>query len=148
MQLKRDTDYALRIMLCLTDQCLVKQTAPNGLSMLDISALTGIHKLSAERICGDLVRGRFIIRRTGKGREVRFLPREGLGDASLLEVVTATENSADLFAVFDRRARPYQRSGALLRHIEEQSKELLSQTTIHDLLDGSIQGHRLAPEGR
>ena len=65
MQLKRDTDFALRILFCLKQNHDKKDAeGPEGLTLTEIAKQTGVPKLAAGRIC-DCLQARGMIRLSG-----------------------------------------------------------------------------------
>ena len=136
MQLKRDTDYALRILFYIGGQQSGTDAASNGFSSSDISTQTGVPRMSVDRICGYLGEKRIIAAKTAENGEYLYYPGPGFGRKSLLEVVRAAEGGADIFAVFDRKSPFYRAHGARLREIQAGLDKLLSDISLKDFLGG------------
>ena len=72
MQLKRDTDYALRIMIC-TAKHIQKNNQDKGVLKTDIATDTGIPKPAFNRICSRLEEKGMLYTATGaKGEKLLF----------------------------------------------------------------------------
>lgn len=134
MQLKRDTDYALRILFHIGEQCAGKNEASEGLSLLDISSRTGVPRISALRICGYFAAENILLAAKTKSNETRYFPGPLLYRQSLLNIIRVTESSADLFAVFERGSRLYKMRGPRLQAAQAEIERTLSAITVGDLL--------------
>jgi len=134
MQLKRDTDYALRIILCIGESWLDSRADPDGLSLSEISLHTGVPKISVNRICGNL-KDRMILS-SGRTTEksVSFYPCPAFFRLSLLDIIEASEDNVNLFALFDRTNRLYSAQTERLQRVQNDIESILSGTTVEDLL--------------
>ncbi len=133
MQLKRDTDYALRILLCMGEQSLDGDAPAAGLTLPELSARAGVPKISANRICGYLECKNILSKRRENG-ELLYFPGEALTRQTLLDVLSATEGGAHLFAVFDRKTELYRTYGAQLEAVQKAIEDVLSGVSLADLL--------------
>ncbi len=140
MQLKRETDYALRILLYIGQRCS-DETAPcEGVSIFDISSQTGIPRIRAGRICGYLKETGLIRETASETHETLYAPGEGLLQRSLLDIVAVTEYNTHLFAVFDRQSQLYRSQARQFQKIEAEIEEILSNIPLQALLQGEEQG--------
>ena len=134
MQLKRDTDYALRILFHIGEQCSAKEEVPSGLSLLDISSRTGIPRISAQRICGYFVASKALLSARTKDNETRYYPGPRFYRQSLLSIIETIERSADLFAVFEKNSHFYKLRGQRLQAAQQAVEQTLDDITLEDLL--------------
>ena len=55
MQLKRDTEYALRILYAIAGSSVPRKNPPHiGVTLNEISALSGVPRVGIDRICSQL----------------------------------------------------------------------------------------------
>ena len=108
MQLKRDTDYAIRILYCLRQNGDVGHTGERkGMTLSEIAMQTGTPKLVAGRVCESL-KEKGMIAAAGQDRAERsYCSTETQSEYSLLDVIEAVEGTCQLFAVFDKRFAGY-----------------------------------------
>jgi len=134
MQLKRDTDYALRILLYIGEQWPYRDASGDGFSVSEISSQTGIPKISANRICGYLEIKDTLSSRKTDDNDALYYPGPAFYRKSLLDVLEATEQGANLFAVFDKKSGLYKKQNRQLKKIQNEVEHVLSSTTIEDFL--------------
>ena len=140
IQLKRETDYALRILLYIGQRCS-DETAPcEGVSIFDISSQTGIPRIRAGRICGYLKETGLIRETASETHETLYAPGEGLLQRSLLDIIAVTEYNTHLFAVFDRQSQLYRSQARQFQKIEAEIEEILSNIPLQAILQGEEQG--------
>ena len=132
MQLKRYTDYALRIMVCLEER-LKRDRSLQGVPAPDVIAAAGIPIVSFNRICGLLEEHRLIYRKISRANEVRLYPGENFKKQSLLSVAEAVEGNMDVFAVFDRQSSVVQMYESKLFEVQRKMYRELSGVTIAKL---------------
>ena len=136
MQLKRDTDYALRILFCLREkqaEDISRRTA--GWTLPEMAATIGAPKLAVSRVCEKLSKAgliRFCPAPERGGKKCLF-PAD-LAGRSLLEVTRAVEDTGDIFAVFDAGTPMYQHCEGRLKEAQEQVKEALEGISLQRLL--------------
>jgi len=142
MQLKRDTDYALRIILYIGVYWPEREQTSEGFSLSEISSQTSVPRISADRICGYLKDSDILSSvRTGTN-ELLYHPGKDFYDRSLLDVINAAEDGVQLFAGFDRKSLFYRERDETLRRIQESVDETLSRITIRQFLDGEKDASR------
>jgi len=93
MQLKRDTEYALRVLFCVGRQT-PEGGAARGLTLGEISAAAGVPRVSADRICAALERAALLESRRGAAGEQVYAPGQDFARRSLLDVMRVTEHGA------------------------------------------------------
>ena len=138
MQLKRDTDVAIRILYCL-NQNRESQSAgeTNGLTLAALAAQTGVPKTVVGRICEYLYRdGMIRLSPEMENGEKTYFAGEELLSVSLLKVVTAVEGTVQLFAVFDQTSAAYKRGQTQIKTVQEKVERVLSETRMGQLLEG------------
>ena len=135
MQLKRDTDYALRVLYCLKqhDEANPKHQS-SGLTLSEIAAQTGLTRLVAARICECLC-DKGILRESKRPdkEDTIFSPRQALSSLTLLDVVVDVEGTGQLFAVFDKKSAAYRSCEAEMMSVQRNAEKVLAQTTLDSL---------------
>lgn len=134
MQLKRDTDYAIRILLVMAESAQSKK------ELQILSLKTICEKISAPgqvtlRLCNLLSDEGYIKKEEIDGNTAMYMPEEKLFDTTLLDIIHTVEGQSDLFAVFDRRAEVYEKYGPALASVNEVVSDELSKITIQSLLN-------------
>ncbi|MBR6407848.1 MAG: Rrf2 family transcriptional regulator [Clostridia bacterium] len=129
MQLKRDTDYALRILYCIGKNFSIKGVVHCGLTLPEICMQSGVPKLAANRLCEKLLK-KGIIRSRKRRSETIYYPSGQFKNQSLLGIIETTENTAQLFAVFDKKNGLFRRYGEKLETIQDEIEEVLSNATL------------------
>lgn len=144
MQLKRDTDFALRILFCLKQAGTgATKDGPGGCSLTELAVRTGLSKTVAGRICDTLAANGILLPHyeSETGEESCYSIREP-GDCSLLDVVVAAEGTGRIFAVFDRRSDMYHHCEQKIQTIQDRTESLLREIKITQFLDCSGNGER------
>lgn len=99
MQLKRDTDYALRILFCLTKQYGGKK---EKLTIQELCQNTRIPKTIVFRLCCKLEEANLLkTTDTAEGYTSYSIESETL-NKTVWDVIQATEGNCNIFAIFDR----------------------------------------------
>ncbi len=142
MQLKRDTDYALRILTCAAERKKNKRTFSGGLTLQDLSMYTGMPRVSVDRICRCLEKKKLLIKATGVKNETVYFATERSDELSLLDIIAAVEQETDLFAVFDKKSDMYRTQEEKFSDIQHRMEEYLSQIKVNDFLKTGIFGVR------
>ncbi len=101
MQLKRDTDYALRLMLGVA-----KYADENGILLVELCRHASVPQTIASRLCSKLVKTGFL-RENKAGSQSLYFAGDDIRNKTLLDVVQAIEGTADMFAVFDHSTELY-----------------------------------------
>jgi len=133
MQLRRDTEYALRI-LAIIGEKRTDRTSPGGVTLSEISAQSGVPRVGVDRICGYLESAVFIESGKGENGEVLYFPAAGFSDRSLLDVMQITEHGTQLFAVFDKSSSLFVNAGQALQSVQAGVERTLSTLTLADLM--------------
>lgn len=133
MQLKRDTDYALRILSCIGSRDGGGMAMPEGLSLRSISSLTGVPKLSANRVCRNLEHKKILFSENAAGGELIYRPTEGFYERTMRDIIDATEGSFKLLAVFDKKTTLYRKHRTRLEKMQEEVESVLQKITLKDL---------------
>ncbi|MBQ1705827.1 MAG: Rrf2 family transcriptional regulator [Clostridia bacterium] len=136
MQLKRDTDYALRILSCIGSRSAEGTMPPEGISLRTISSQTGVPKLSVNRVCRNLEHKKILSVETSAGGDLMYRPAEGFYERTLLDAIMATEGSFKLFAVFDKKTALYRKYRGKLEKTQEEVEKSLQKITMKDLSEG------------
>lgn len=136
MQLKRDTDYAIRILYCLRQNGDVGHTGERkGMTLSEIAMQTGTPKLVAGRVCESL-KEKGMIAAAGQDRAERsYCSTETQSEYSLLDVIEAVEGTCQLFAVFDKRFAGYKSSENQIQKIQKQTEGVLAGATLGVLFE-------------
>ena len=101
MNLQRNTDYALRIIICILKLCSNKTIYRHGISMYNICVQTGVQNFTASRICELLCQKNLLLSSYATdGSSSGYLPSESLERLTLLELINIIEGNTDLFALF------------------------------------------------
>lgn len=134
MQLKRDTDYALRILLCAA-----KQDPENkfGMTVPEFSKNTSVPVTIASRLCRNLADAKFLNVTDPSDGCVRYMLRQSAFKKTLLNVICAVEDHGDLFAVFDRATELYAICRDYFDKVNHQLSNSLNSITIAELLEKS-----------
>ena len=135
MQLKRDTDYAMRIIMRLAQQDAIpgKLTAP--VSLLEICRETGVPRTSAARICNRMVDAGMLQSATsGSPTTQAYISLCDPNAITAKDVICLTEGRLDLFAVFDKNTELYRRFGEVFDDAARRIDEALSDVTVGDIL--------------
>lgn len=134
MQLKRDTDYALRIILYI-----VKQSEPEKtwLSIYDLSKNTAVPPAIIARLCRSLAEAKILNVIPSTDKTVKFALRRGAMKKTVLDIIRAVEGHNDLFAVFNRSTELYSICKDYFDETEQQFTDSLDALTIMQLKEKS-----------
>lgn len=133
MQLKRDTDYAIRILLILAESAQNGKDS-QGIELKTICEKTDVPRRIALRLCSLLSNTGFIGKRGSDG-DMTYVPERSLLKKNLLEIIDAVEGQSNLFAVFDRRAEIYTRYGYVFEAVNDALANELNKITIQTILN-------------
>ena len=133
MQLKRDTDYAIRILLVMAEPALSKKEL-QGLDLKTICEKTSVPRQIAIRLCGLLSDAGFIKKEETDG-STTYIPESDLLEKTVLDIIDAVEGQSNLFAVFDRRAEIYTKYGLALASVNAALSAELNKITLQTILD-------------
>ena len=137
MQLKRDTDYALRILYCLklnNDDRGADTT--HGMTLTEIAAQTGTPKIVAGRVCENLKENGMIQMISEQEAAERVYASDGtLLNTTLLDVIEAVEGTGQLFAVFDKRSAVYKNCEMQIQNVQKRTDKVLARATLGKLFE-------------
>lgn len=130
MQLKRDTDYAMRIIWSV---CRAKTDKDESIIISEICRQIGIARTIALRICNKLADNEIISSDTTVKNEIRFSVGEKTGEKTMYDVIKAIEGSSDLLEAFDKSFESYEKCGEVLDSLEESFNSILKQKTLGEM---------------
>ena len=133
MQLKRDTGYALKILIELAD-VPENRLCERKMTIRDIVLKTGVPRQIAERLCQQLAAVGFIQKELENGNKEVYVPAPGLPDVTLLDVIKAIEGQTDLFAVFDKNGELFEKYRKILTETSDKLSEELKKLSIKRIL--------------
>lgn len=133
MQLKRDTDYAIRILLVMAEPTLRKKELEK-MDLKTICEKTSVPRPVALRLCNLLSDAGFIKKEESDGNTI-FIQENDLLEKTVLDIIDAVEGQSNLFAVFDRRTEIYTKYGLALASVNTALSEELNKITIQTILD-------------
>ncbi len=131
MQFKRDTDYALRLLFSAA-----KHGGEGGISLSELCIHSAVPRAIASRLCPKLVESDFLKESKEKSRAIYFVG-ENIDEKTLLDAVLATEESVDMFAVFDRTTDLYACSKDAFAEVEQRLIKGLSEIRFRELIEKS-----------
>ena len=131
MQLKRDTDYAFRIVCCVS-RLSEGEDGAHAVTLLTIIRQTGVARRNAKRVC-DYLSDSDVLKKQDSGGVIAFSKGEAWKRASLLDVVSAVEGTADIFAVFDKKQQAFRDMEDRLGLVKEAVEEALKSVRLDEL---------------
>lgn len=131
MQLKRDTDYALRLLLCAAKQTCGKTS---GISLQDLSKETMVPTTIANRLCLKMTDANLLRAATHSGKTKRYLLGKEVMNKTLYDVICVVEEHNDIFAVFDRSTELFSSGGSYFQMVEQQLEGALNKVTLQHLI--------------
>ena len=134
MQLKRETDYAIRVMICIAE-ALKDRGEEAGVSASEIIGRTQIPRVSFYRICSYLEESQLIVKKGGKNREVLFYPGELFWEQSLLSVAEAVEGNMRIFVLFGRNTSLLKKYAPVVRTVQNEIDAALSAVTMESIVN-------------
>lgn len=136
MQLKRDTEYALRILMCVAMQ------KDDGITALEISKRTAVPASITARLCQKMTDAKLMKSVNISKNSTGYLMSEGALDKTLYDVISVVEGHSELFAVFDRTTEMFSAGLKYFEGTEEKFTDLLKQLTLQKLKDGFFEENR------
>jgi len=136
MQLKRDNDYAMRILFCLKETIVFGEDKQQiSFTLSEIASKCGLMRTSTRRICDCLAESGLIhISKTDGTGETAYYADPSMLKRSLLDVVEAIENTGKIFAVFDKKTRMYKKCRNKLERVERKCERVLATAFLEDLI--------------
>ena len=145
MHLKRDTEYALRIMTCMAEH-LKKNRKAAGISSSCVIAETDISLITFNRICNCLEEKKLILKKSREEGDKWLYPGNDFWKQSIFTIGKAVEGNMELFVVFDKNAHFTQTYGNRLEEIQKNLEQVLLKTTLEELVESSGSKPLLKPE--
>ena len=139
MQLKRDTDHALRI-VAFVDKACGQTGEKQAILLSEICAKTKVPRTAARRLCRDLVDCRILTQYTEKTGGTLYAPGTACESSTLLDVVRAVEKTDSLFAVFDHTTPLFQSKKNIFAQIDRKVKNALSEVTLREWMKEQPEG--------
>lgn len=133
MQLKRDVDYSLRILLCIAKSKRIKNEN-SGLTIFELSKLTSISPTIISRLCCEMENANLLKSVKTSAKTTEYSISKTILNKTLFDVVQAIEGQNTLFSVFDKSTDIYFHCKKYFEKIENQFKTSLDSVTIKDLL--------------
>jgi len=135
MQLKRDTEYAMRIMIYIAE--LQKENGQQaGVPSSNMIAKAGIPIVSFNRISDRLEEKGLIRKEASVEGESWLYPGSGFWKQSILSIGEAVEGNMKIFDVFDRNSYISQTYGKVLLETQRDLEQILSEKTLESILNG------------
>ncbi len=131
MYFKRDTDYALRIMLCLAK---AKKEKKSGLMLREISWETNIPMTASRRILNIFIENGFVSFYEQNGRGSTFFICENTDELSLMDILRAVEDNTEILGNFDKENKIYNTYNDLLPYIERKIYHQFENMTLNQIL--------------
>lgn len=131
MYFKRDTDYALRIMLCLAK---AKKEEKSGLMLREISWETNIPMTAVRRILNIFIENEIVGFYEQHGRGNAFFLCKKMDEMSLMDILRVVEDNTDVLGNFDRETKVYKIYNDLLPYIESKIYQQLENITLDKIL--------------
>ncbi len=128
MQLKRDTDYALRLLLCAVKYADQK----NSITLFELCSRTAVPITIASRLCHKLSEAQLISEYIIGGRAHYTVYDDALSK-TLFDVIQAVEGNGSLFSVFDRSTEMFSCCRQYFQAAEQCLTDSLKGLTLQDL---------------
>lgn len=135
MQLKRDTDYAIRMLYCIGQEYFDEDKTLWGTTITNLSRQSGVPKEIVRRICKRLEKAGFIECVSTEKKELAYIPTEGYQNQTLFNVIEAVEDTGQLFAVFGKNYQPYKTYGPKLETAQKKIEKILQGTKLGTLFE-------------
>lgn len=133
MQLKRDVDYSLRLLLCVAKQKQSK-SKKKGLTALELSKNTAIPITIVSRLCNKMKEERLLKAQELSTNNIEYTIDRNILNKTLFDVIRAIEGYSGLFSVFDKSTVLYKHYQPYFEKIERQFEGSLEDITLKDLL--------------
>ena len=135
MQLRKDTDFAIRILYCVGQNPSDDKIRNKGKTVTTISRQSGVPRTVAERICRKLEAARLIVNISDEGKECRYTPVNDYQGKTVLAVVEAVEGTGEIFAVFGKNTPLYEQYGPKLTMLQMSVERVLQNMTLGTLFE-------------
>lgn len=130
MQLKRESDYTLRIAIFLTREQIAEEN--KGIKFKNVCAQTGVPLTVAKRICGMLAE-KNLIEIIDDNSCVMIMAKPGLKNKTIYEILDISDDGGSVFAVFNRKNKQYENCGSVFNTIDDQIHRSFKQITVGTL---------------
>ena len=137
MNLKKDTEYALRILSCLYNSgCVaIPFNSKKGMSLYDLCIKTGIPRISLQRVCEKLKAKDLIAYiRADDNHSIRYQTIKDIEYCSLLSVIEALERQCRMFLLFDQKTAYYHDNRHVFKGIDERYRRFFDTILLKELL--------------
>ena len=134
MHLKRDTDYALRILLYIAEY-LRKNRGSSGVISSEIVSKTGVPMVSYSRISEILEMNEVIQKITNNEGEIRIYPGRRFWEQNLKSIAEMVERNIDIFLLFDWNYYHLLSYGHQLNQVQRVLDKALHEVTISSLIE-------------
>lgn len=131
MYFKRDTDYALRMMLCLAKD---KISGGEGMMLSRICRETNAPVTAAKRIMNQFVESELADSCEKSNRTPVFYISKPVEKLSLMDVFRSVENDTELLSGFEKENLVYRKYSSLLPRIENTVYRQFENITLYDIL--------------
>ena len=134
MQLKRDTDFALRLLLCVAEHgCKENDAIP----LQTLSTRAKVPVTIAGRLCTKMVDSGLLQCVCKPGGARGYLPTASLCGKNLYDVICAIEGHDDLFAIFDKSTALFASGLKVFARADQKFVDAMKQVTLHQLMENS-----------
>lgn len=134
MQLKRDTDFALRLLLCAAEQGC-KET--NAIPLQTLSTRAKVPVTIAGRLCTKMADSGLLQYVCKPGGARGYLPAPDLCGKTLYDVICAIEGHDDLFAIFDKSTALFVNGIECFELTEQRFEDAMNLVTLRQLMKKS-----------
>ena len=137
MQLKRDTDYALRLMLGVA-----KYAGENGILLAELCRYASVPQTIAARLCSKLVKAG-LLKDNKANNQPLYFAGDNIQNKTLLDVVQVIEGTVDMFAVFDHSTELYACGKHEFALSERQLESSLSGISLKKLINKATADYQM-----
>ena len=134
MQLKRDVDYSLRILLCIMQNKKLN-TEKCGMTVFELSRLTDIPVTIVSRLCKKMQGAKWLKAIKPTDGNVKYTYYNDTRNKTLFDVIQVVEGHSDLFSVFDKSTDFYSSCKAYFDSAEQKFVSCLTAISIQELKD-------------
>ena len=137
MQLKRDTEFAMQIMVCIAER-QKEDKKMTGVPTSEVITETRIPLVTFQRICGYLEERQLIRKETMADGDSRLYPGKNFWGQSLLSIAEAVEGNMQIFVIFNRNTSLVQKYGAVFKDAQKEVSKSLSNITLDMLVNQTV----------
>ena len=134
MHLKRDTEYALRIMVFIAEYLKENRDRSGGIPCSFIIAGTGTPVIAFKRVIGLLEENALIIM-NGRNKKIKeVFPGRDFWKQSIFSIADAVEGNMEIFALFDRNSYLTHAYYETLKTTQDKLTRALSDITLAEMV--------------